>query len=349
MISGAAKDILRHAREIIKDTNPDLKTLNNMINVFETFQKSKPASITLRTDAEQEIYRSYSMALGIYEFEINDMVRAVYWLQRSNYMISIQMSKKLSQSILDSHRFLTNESWFMLLNILTTGKFSFEYTIYTLIFRTIQTIKPPTDECLIQALFDLCYLNRYDQNIWKSLIQHSSGQHTSDLEKLRIIKYAVETEGKETLGNVPSIALDLMIKDATSRIDTNISKQSIINLEFMSLNRLNREVDFILKNLMNYEKDYNINDTYVVDFYNKYQNIGFDLSGATHYMTQDVMEKQDILDEDHLIPSIKLKQHLLRKNSYKIGRIPFYEWNRYVDQTEKSIYLKKKLRRVKFT
>lgn len=349
MISGAAKEILRHAREIIKDTKPDLKTLNNMVNVFETFQKSKPASITLRTETEQEIYRNYSMALGVYEFEINDMVRTIYWLQRSNYIISAQTSKKLSQSILDSHKFLTNESWFMLLNILTTGKFLLEYAVNMLIFRTIQTIKPPTDEYLVQALFDLCYLNRYDQSTWKNLINHSSCQHTSDLEKLRIIKYAVQTEGKEILDNVIPTALDLMIKDATSKIDTNISKIKQINLEFMSLNKLQREVDFILKDFMSYEKNVNIDDTYIVDFYNKHQNIGFDLSGATHYMTQDVMEKQDNLDEDCLIPSIKLKQHLLKKNNYKIGRIPFYEWNRYVDQTEKNIYIKKKLRKVKFT
>jgi hypothetical protein len=347
MLASTTKELLRFAREVVKDLKSEPKNLNLVASALESYQKSKSMQLSLRTELEQEIYLDYSMALDVYDFEINDFVKIVYWLQKSNYCINKQIAVKLCRSIPNSARFLSSESWFMLLNILTINNYYFRDTTTDMILNSIEKLQPPSDEWLVQALFDLCCLNKYDEPLWRKLISFSTGSHFNDIEKLRIIKYAVSTEGLQRVGNVILVALELMIDDALSKVTQNIAKPSLINIGLLSVNKMQREVDFVLKTMMDYETNVNISDAYLVDFYNKNLNLGFDLYGPSHFLIYDYHDKQEALDNESLIPSIKLKQNLLKKNKIRIGSISFVEWNRFVDQTEKMIFLKKKLRLLK--
>lgn len=347
IVTSSSKELLRQAKEIISDPKNDEKVLKASIVALENYQKSKVNSISLRTEAEQETYTRYIMAFNLFDFEINDFIKGVYLLISSNFLITENILSKLNRKIKVNLSFINNESWYMLLNIFTFYRDEFDIILFSQVVFKIRTTKPPSTSWCIQALFDFCYFNYYQDLAWKNLLSCEIEMDVKYLDKLRIINFAVETVGKSKLGNVVTIGIKLLFNDCMKLVSKQSALSVKMELGMLAVNKLHREVDFMLKNLMTYEENVNIENIFIVDFYNKTEKFGFDVSGAIHYLTHDITERQESLDESCLIPFIKLKTSLLRKSGYTIGRIPFYEWNRYIDQTEKLIYLKRKIRLLK--
>ena len=347
IVTGQSKEILKQARELISDPRNDPKILKSSILALESYQNNKHNSISLRTDAEQELYTKYIMAFNLFDFEVNDFIKGVYCLIRSNFLISENIIRKLSKHIRINQRFIADDSWFMLLNILTCYKQDFDFLTVSQIFIKLQSINPPSSDWCVQALFDLCCVGQYSISIWRRLLSFDIVKDAKYLDKLRVIKYSAMAEGMATLDNVIFIGIDLMLEDCIKLASEQKNLSKKMDLGMLALNKMQREVDFVLKKLVKYDLNVNIDNVYVVDFYNREENFGFDLSGALHYFTHDVTERQEALDDSCLVPALRMKSLLLKKQGYRVGRISFYEWNRYVDQNEKLIFLKRKLRLLK--
>lgn len=344
LYTGQSKELLKQARELISDPKNDPKMLKSSILALESYQHNKQNSISLRTDAEQELYTKYIMALNLFDFDVNDFVKGMYLLIRSNFLISDNILTKLVRYLKMYQKYITDECWYMILNILTCYKQEFDFVTISRTFLKIQSTKPPTSDWCIQALFDLCCLENYSLPIWRHLLSFDIIKDLKYVDKLRVIKYSAMTEGQSSLDNVIKISIDLLLDDCMKLASEQKNLGKKMDLGMLALNKMQREVDFVFKGLVKFDLNVNIDNVYIVDFYNKEQNFGFDLSGAIHFFTHDVTERQEGLDESCLIPALKLKSLLLNKRGYNVGRISFYEWNRYVDHTEKLIFLKRKLR-----
>lgn len=348
IVGSTSKELFKQARDLIFDPQNDEKSLRTCIVALEDYQNSKTNSISLRTDAEQELYTKYVMALNVFDFEINDFIKAIYILIRLNLSISDTILKKLNVKLRIKFYFINSDSWFMLFNIFTFYKENFEFITFSQTLVKLKKLKPSSSDICIQCLLDLCYFSIYNEGIWKNLLSYQIVIESKHLDKLRIINYAVETEGKNKFSKVLAIGVKLLLEDCLKIVSKEQSSIAPMKLGILAINKMHREIDFVLKNLMKFEENVNIDNVFLVDFYNKDENLGLDISSAIHYLTQDISQKQESLDENSLIPIIKLKSSLLKKNGYNIGRIPFYEWNRFIDHTEKLLYLRRKIRLLKF-
>ena len=286
------------------------------------------------------------MAVNLYNFEINDFIKILYWLLKSNYMIPPLIIEKLDCLIIQRPNEIITKSWLCLLNVYSNSPEFKNIHSFRELKEKLKILPFPNFTDSVLAAVDLCKLELYDPSLWANLrLVNSAGDYGS-IGNLRTVKLALHTEAAELqqthipelINNCIASALTMNAAQADLAIDQRF------NIPFLSVSKLHREVKFTLKSIMSFEENFTYNETFGIDFYNQKENIGFDLHGSRHYFFPDLEERHDAITEDKLIGFMKLKQRLLQKNNVRVQPIPYYEWYRYTDHLEKILYLKKKLR-----
>ncbi|OMJ71680.1 hypothetical protein SteCoe_30049 [Stentor coeruleus] len=285
------------------------------------------------------------MAINLYNFEINDFIKIAYWLTSSNYLLQKAVINKLDSAISILSYQITTKNWFRLLNLTSNiGDLAEFDSLHSIKQKMDNLVANDTNEAL-QALLDMAKLEYYNRTPWINLLKQSFKPDYSNLETLRIIKLAVETEVKSSLKSEAIEHIENLQSSVFSQTKNsdNLTK-SKHNMSMLSASRLHREVDFILKLLLQYEENSILLNTYSVDFYNESEKLVFDIHGPLHYFFPDMGDKHESITQQRLVGMFKMKNRLLIKNGFKVANIPYFEWNRYIDQLEKTIYLKRKLR-----
>lgn len=346
MQAGAmSKDLLRHTKSLLKELKSGSPNLPALAESFEKMNESKISFPWSNEDNEQDVYVNFLMAINLYNFEINDFIKIVYWLTRSNYLLQKPVITKLDSAISILSEQITNQNWFRLLTTLSNiGDLAKFDSLQLVKLKMSNVVANDTDEAL-QALLDMAKLEYYHKIPWTKLLTQKLTPTYSNLETLKIIKLAVETEGKSKLSQEVIERLTSLqsgVFSQTKNSDTLAKDRQ--DMSMLSISRLHREVDFVLKLLLQYEENSILLDTYPVDFYNESEKIAFDIHGPMHYFFPDLGDRHEAVTEQRLVGFFKMKNRLLVKNGFRLANIPYFEWNRYIDQIEKVIYLKRKLR-----
>ena len=340
------KELVGQIRSLIKDLKKENPNLSLLAERFDRLNESKVSAAWGREDVDQEIYINYMMAVHLYNFEVNDFIKIVYWLVRSNYMMATPLTQKLDSVVAQKINQISPKSLLRLLNTYSSSSDFKSLRSFDMIIERLKNL-PITDYSdSANAALDLCKLELYDESLWKNLCLVNSTGDTDQLMSMSAVRLALQTEGTELQHTqIPElvnncIAESLKVKTAEGDLSTSVKN----NIPFLSVSKIHREVHFVLKSLLNFEENFKYKEVFDIDFYNPKENIGFDLHGPLHYFFPELGEKHDVMTEDRLIGFLKFKRRLLRKNNARVETIPYYEWNRYNDHSEKLLYLKKKLR-----
>jgi hypothetical protein len=121
MQAGAmSKDLLRHAKSLLKELKSGSPNLPALAESFEKMNESRISFPWSIEDNDQDVYVNYLMAINLYNFEINDFIKIVYWLTRSNYLLQKPVISKLDSAISVLSDQITSQNWFRLLTTLST-------------------------------------------------------------------------------------------------------------------------------------------------------------------------------------------------------------------------------------
>jgi hypothetical protein len=184
---------------------------------------------------------------------------------------------------------------------------------------------------IIESIEALCVVKAQDK-IWGTLKNFDARALNYSLsQKLRVIKFACEVERPEL--EIPIVSKYFYTSDSEA-VQSHQSTDS----------NLLSQVRYILEKLRSpLQPNFNVEDAYIVDFGKG--DLLMDLESKGHYFRPT---RGFTFDTGALLNGYtEMKYRLLRQKKYKIIRLPFYEWNRYSDEIEKTIYLQRKLRLVK--
>lgn len=105
--------------------------------------------------------------------------------------------------------------------------------------------------------------------------------------------------------------------------------------------RIHDEVKYIMNSLLAIKSYYyNAENLYICDFGDEDRKFVIDIDGPSHFFRESRNRK----GLRRLIGQIDLKYRLLTAAGWKIVSVPYYQWNSYHDELEKSLYLKRKLK-----
>ena len=274
------------------------------------------------------------------------MISILYWLAKSNYHISLATFQKLESMLINQESNVTQKSWLRLLNVYSNMNQKIDYCSYETFKQNLRKIKPANSAEAIQAALDLCKIMEYDKKIWENIIHTRLDESSDYLNDLKIIKLALEIEAtyiaESSCGEIIKNCIQSTI---AQNVNTNtLAKERYIDISYLDLIKLHREVEYVLRTIFDYTENYNYLDTFIIDFFNEKENFGFDLHCAQHYFHPDIGDRHDMMRETRMIGIMKLKKRLLDAKKLTVMTIPYYEWNRYAGNTEKLIYLNRKFR-----
>ena len=338
----APKEALRISKELIKElqnTSPNTKGLTEKLNSLCLKGYITPWG---REDIDQEVYKNFQMALNRHEFETGDLSTVLYWLTRARFEMSEANYSRIESQLLDSK--LTSESAYKLINVYGTINRPSKKVLNHIV-SSLEDFKGPK---ALEAAVNLCVLKYYNSEFWKKL--GSNFQPSSQgIQNSRIIQLALSQEAPSLLEGIlfSGESLSSYLKKLSAKVP--IIQETSTNSQLVSSqsphSKIHQEIKYILLRMRKeFSENANLLDTYVVDFESK--GLVIDADGPMHYMKPARGETFDTVAKNKLIGQVELKYRLLKSQGYKIVNIPFFEWNRYFDQVEKTIYTKRKLRLV---
>jgi RAP domain len=337
------------SKNLINELKSSSPNLSKLAAQFEEINQNIKVAPWGRENFERDIFTNYSLSLAFHDYQINDFIMISYWVVKFNYFLTNPVLLKLDKLVSYFEAHITSKNWFRLLNIYSnlnnqeTSNLSFD-----IVKNKLLELTPSDSAESIQAALDLCKLKIYDPKIWRNIILLNLTGDYHLLHDLRIIKYALECEGTNIKAIKPGEIIEKCIRNILSQSKDTDSLSKDVKNNFFSPNtsKLHREVDFVLRDLLSYTKYYVCKETFLIDFYNEELNFGLDLYGPSDYFFVDYGEKIQFLWNLRMTGMASMKKRLLTESGYKVECIPYYEWDRYSDNIEKSIYLKRKLRSI---
>ena len=104
------KELLLHSKLLVKDLKSKSPNLAQLAKNFERINENKSITAWSREDLDQDIYVNYMMAVNLYDFEINDFIKIVYWLLKSNYLILTPVIIKLDKALKEESEKISTQS-----------------------------------------------------------------------------------------------------------------------------------------------------------------------------------------------------------------------------------------------
>lgn len=342
------KELVLKVRNLLKDMQTFPQNFDDLAMSYEELNQAKAITPWVTENLKQEINTNFLMIVHIFNVDVKNLITFIYWLIKNNCCIDDQVVKKLENAILGGKSQILDQDWFRLLTIYSNIEKTNEMLGFQAVLKKMQVLSPSSLIETVQAALDLCVLNIYDESIWGNIIPFNLEADYSVLPTLRIISLALRTEAKHLedsrVGQSIRQSIEKVLDSEKNLTSLTIEKK----MPLVSVSKLHREVNFALKSILSYDENYTYEDTYIIDFYCQQKRFGIDLHGPLHYFFPDIGDHHDQMSEDKLLNIFKLKHRLLEKNQMQVASVPYYEWNRYLDHTEKFLYLKRKLRLAKF-
>jgi len=212
---------------------------------------------------------------------------------------------------------------------------------------------PRTQEQVLRVLVAMCIFNCFTNSAaWVglfSLLSPGQSQTYQSVQRLLMLHYVLSVEYPHLLSlAVNKKPLRSLFTPALGLIPTAQASVPVAEEDNRPVMSLHEEVKFVLARTQavfpNYKEHFNVENGFLVDFAQENKQICIDIDAPHHYyrpkLGSSYLEQGNLLLNGFTL----MKYRTLTKAGWQLVQIPFFEWRHFHDETEKRLFLKRKLR-----
>ncbi|CAG9313317.1 unnamed protein product [Blepharisma stoltei] len=337
-VSKAAVDLSRQILSSFRSPNPDLKTLTKSLDDF-----MNDSGNHINYVLESDIIKNFVISIDHLDFELNDLSTILYWSTISRFQIPEIKLKNFELKFLLKYKTIFKDN---LIKLLYSYATLYRHNPFIIKLIEVKDKSDWTCSDFITTAYSLCVLRQYNPKLWIDFSPDLSALTVGLSQEVRHVRYAINTEAPELLdlklrsGKILGDALNDAMIPSSSKPESDVSLVPAHLNDKIRLGRMHTEVKYLLAKMMKFNENYNIEDAYIVDFLKKGTKTAIDIDGPLHYFFPDKGEKTQ---KYKLIGQILMKYRLLNQNGWEVVTLPHFEYHRYRDGAEKSMYIQKKL------
>lgn len=334
--------------------NPDLSSLTCLLDKF------RQSGLIPASSWDQQLTDLYmrfrAMATRSHSsFSTSDLTTVIWRLQQARiHMDTITLrdfAERIQKEITENQSQLTAETVVRAMEAFACMNCRPEELLYETVLPAFQNFEK-TQNQVIRLLVAMCIFGEFRQKAaWMGIIdmlQPSKELSYLSLQRLRMLHYVLSVEypglltqvvGKETVSARLLASDSLISKENTSVPALEDDHKAVLSIH--------DEVKYVLSrapSVFPSTEHCNIGNGFLVDFAHETNKICIDIDAPHHYYRPGLASTYLELGNNLLNGFTVMKYRTLVKAGWKLVQIPFFEWNNFSDETEKRLYLSRKLR-----